>query len=55
MDDDVQKQKREIAIKDRKDQASIVGLLEGTVKSHGDLTAPTRERWEVQDELGRKE
>ncbi len=60
--DDVQKQKREIIItkygkpvaklvpvKDKEARASIVGLLEGTVKIHGDLTAPMGERWEAHD------
>ena len=60
--DDVQKQQREIIItkygkpvaklvpvKGKEGRTSIVGLLEGTVKIHDDLTAPTGEHWEAHD------
>ena len=60
--DDVQKQKREIIItkhgkpvaklvpvKGKEGQRSIIGLLEGTVKIHGDLTAPIGGHWEAHD------
>ena len=60
--DDVQKSQREIIItkygkpvaklvpvKDSKGPKSIVGILEGTMKIHGDLIAPTEERWKAND------
>jgi prevent-host-death family protein len=60
--DDVQKHQREIVItkygkpvarlvpaKNRKGASSVVGALEGSVKIHGDLIAPTGERWEADD------
>ena len=60
--DDVQRQRREIIItkhgkpvaklvpvKDKEGLSSIIGLLAGTVKIHGDLTAPIGEYWEAHD------
>jgi prevent-host-death family protein len=60
--DDVQRHQREIVItkygkpvaklvpmKGKKEHTSIVGILEGTVKIHGDLIEPTGERWEAHD------
>lgn len=60
--DDVQKSQREIVItkygkpvaklvpvKDRKRSSSIIGMLKGTSRIHGDLIEPTGERWEADD------